>query len=606
MDAIKPTGIPTINNSHLRMVTIFAFGLMCSLVATQAGQYWDRPAVKSYEIEQKVFQLCSHSDLLIGSAQYQQAVELLENAAANDETSYSGYVHQDLGECYRNLHQYPQAIQNFEAALRYDPKSTKSMYTLSLIHYEEEHFDTAAQYLQKLLKETDDSQYIQCGKELMLQIQTYGRAKTAVKEIEAGRMDNAKQLLAEAAKYDPSPVSGSVHASMAFVYRQTGKPELAIEEGKKALQFKPDDKNATYSLAIAYQDIGKFNEAVVWLKKYLTLEDDTQKKARTQELIKDLKADGEKLNDGANNLPDYLDHMVGGAPLKRWAQTSLPIKVHITDGNGVTGFKSKYPSFIDRAFDTWCDASGNRLSYKIVPDSKNADIDVVWISTPIEIEENGRNRQKQGVARVSANNGVIDSVRVEIDTMNGFQPDRTLEDSECASVCMHEIGHSLGLDHSTNYCDIMYFGASSKQTGMPDSRDRATISRLYAGYPVLKKSTAPSIKPAPMKYLPPPAFMPPKPPGDEDFKPPRFLPPPIVDENEKLSPPPFFKPKPIQSENDHSAIQQQIKSPAPPRFIPAPDKKSHASTSAAPAGKPEKPADKKADPIPFFKPPPPK
>lgn len=570
----------------------------------QAPVYcWDKAPIKSYDIEHQVYRLCQQSDALINSSRYNEAINLLKQAASFDETSYSAYAHENAANCYRGLKQYPQAVKECQTALKFDPEFSSAIYTLALIYYDQEHFDTAAQYLKKLLRVTRDQQWIRSAQDLLVQIDTYGRISLALKEIDKGHMESARQQLLEAAKHDPSRVSADVHADLAYVLRQTGKPEQAIEECKKSLQFEANDKDVMYSLAIAYQDIGKFKDAIACLQKYLQIETDPKQRNQAQELINDLKQDASRINDSVNSLPDYLDHMVGGTSLKRWSVRSLPIKVHIADGKGVEGFQPHYPSHIKRAFDTWSNASGNKLSYVIVGDSAKSDIDVVWISKPVVLNDGGRNRNKQGVAHVSAENEMIENVRVEIDTMNGFDLDKPLEDSECASVCMHEIGHSLGLDHSTNYADIMYFGASAKQSGMPTSRDRATIARLYANYPV-SKMAPPQAKPEPIKYLPPPGFLPPKPPSMEDLRPPEFLPPPIVDDSEKLSPP-FFQPLPIQPEDKQADTK---KSPAPPVFLPPPafSSKQPANSKVNSSKKSEKNTNESNPGVPFFTPPPPK
>ena len=59
-----------------------------------------------------------------------------------------------------------------------------------------------------------------------------------------------------------------------------------------------------------------------------------------------------------------------------------------------------------------------------------------------------------------------------------------LKDDEIKEVCLHEIGHVLGLGgHSNNSADIMYFSVSARQLPGLTWRDKATIARLYAPYP---------------------------------------------------------------------------------------------------------------------------
>ncbi len=537
------------------------------LLAQQHSLAWERKAIRSYEVEQRVYQLCDQADAIFDRKDYKQALEILRQATTQDPTGYSPYIHDRMADCYSRMEQYREAIKEAETALKFDPNYSAALYELSWNYFKLEHYDTASQYLKRLLRTSTDQKWTKKAKDFLQDVETYGRVHTALKEIDAAHFDRAKVLLEQAAGYDPSEVSGTVHYNLAWILRQTGKPELAIEEAKKSLQFKPNDKNAMYSLAISCQDLARFDEAISYLEHYKKLETDSKMIQQADEMIDDLKNDKKKLDLSSNNLPDYLDHMVGGW-IYVWSQKSLPIKVYVHEGKKVKGYKANYPEYVSRAMNTWCIASGNKLSYKIVENSKDADLEVFWISSPIMLEDNGKKRIKQGVSRPEGDGKYFTHVKVEVDCMHGFSPDKELDPLETASVVMHEIGHSLGLNHSSNVSDVMYVGASSKQSGLPTQRDRNTIARMYKSYPVSKFAPKEQ-KPETIKYLPPPAFIPPRAPSQEDLSPPVFLPPPIAEENEKLSPP-FFKPAPIDPDEtiETQGQKKENKSPAPPVFTP--------------------------------------
>src|SRR5438105_3338418 len=71
--------------------------LSCCIVAgamlAPASICAGRQAIKSYEIESKVYELCRRSTALINSQSYSQARDLMVQAAAYDPTSYSSNVH---------------------------------------------------------------------------------------------------------------------------------------------------------------------------------------------------------------------------------------------------------------------------------------------------------------------------------------------------------------------------------------------------------------------------------------------------------------------------------------------------------------------------------
>lgn len=611
---------PTVKKTAVALVAL-SFLLSFNLqLESWAGE---RKPVKSYEIEQQVYQQCNQSVDLMNANNYTQAIVLLQQAARMDPTSYSDFVHEKLSECYSETNQTDKAIKEGELALKYDPNSGAAYYYLAQVFYRTDHYDTAVVYLKKLLQVTKDRQWSERANSLLKDIETYGKARGAIAQINAGHFAQARKMLEDAARYDPSPVSKNVHQNLAYVFREAGNPELAIVEAKKALSYDANDGTLMYTIALASQDIGEYDDAINWLKRSLQYERDPARRKNAVDMISELESDKPKLNSVANKAPDYLDSMVPEDALRRWPKSKLPIKVFISSGSGVNGFRPEYPSFVKHALDTWCTASGRKLSYKMVADQKSADLYVVWLDDPISMDEDGKKRIKQGLASTDlSSEGAISSVKVQVDTMNALRPNQQLAAGECASVCLHEIGHSLGLRHSTAFADLMFFGTSSKQTGQLTSRDKATIARLYQSYPV--SSSAPvEQKPPPIKYEPPPTFLPAVPGDEKDISPPMFLPPPIDESEEKLSPPPFFQPPPLTDTSASDKKKQKQDDTLPPSFLPPPiespatgaNKTSKPAQSSSKTGKTNPPAKQSApkkgnvvpgkdESVPFFTPPP--
>jgi tetratricopeptide (TPR) repeat protein len=573
-----------------------AIFLTLALTLSDAPRCFAKDLIKSLAVETQVYQQTLQAEGLLAASQYAAARELLVKAAQYDPSSYSRSVHRDLSRCYKGLKQYDKAVAEAKKVLAIDPSCAAAWFDIGSAYYEAQRYDLSVDAMNKYLALSSDESDRKLAQQWIKQAGSYGFMRKGREALENDHYAEAKKWLQKATAYDPSPYSSLIHANLCYVLQQLGESGAAIEEGKRALAIEPNDTQTNYSIGMAYADMLRFDDAIIWMNKYASMEADPARRKQAMNTVAAIQDDKKQYNNPNNKKPDYLEVMRADGDQVRWPKQNIPLKVAIMPGSNVKGYKPAFANLVKVALDNWCQASGNRIDYKLTNDPNDADIRVVWTKDPLEVTLDHPNVQATGLTNVENDgNGVATSAIVQVRTVDPFHPDQNVEDNECAHVVLHEIGHALGVGHSKFIRDVMYFRSAPQQQALTP-RDRATIARLYDGYPVVgfvpKHTSNPS---GPTVPVAPAAFLPPEAPDDSKVVPPMFLPPPVDDE--KLTPPMFTPPPAADVEEK---VQVPMFTPPPLHSGSTVPKKTtvQAKKSASSPSKPEKVV------VPFFTPPP--
>ncbi|MBX9949341.1 MAG: tetratricopeptide repeat protein [Candidatus Obscuribacterales bacterium] len=513
-----------------------------------------------YQAESQAYKLYAQGYELYRAGSYAQAASSLSQAAAYDPTSFSARIHLSLAQSYQQLKSNKDAIKHAQIAQKLDPNDPYPTYIMALVYNDMKRYDLCLSSLQRYINSPNATARSE-AEQMMNTVKVYTCAKDGCEKVNAGKYREAIKLLEIAATADPSQNSGCIHGNLCFAYRKIKNFSRAVSEGQKALSFDPNDASVVYNVAIAYMDMARFDDSISYLQRYLTLESDGSQRANAQQLISELAQDKKKQNSPNNKLPDYLDILKKNDHMYTWSSSRMPIKVYMSKETNTPGYRPVFRNFVMKALDTWCEASGKKINYKITKEKDNADIVVNW--TANALDASSELRVVAGLTTFAVLENCFTSTIVQLRTTDAFTPGAFVKDGEMASVTMHEIGHALGLDHSNCISDVMYFRSNGLQNGLPTKRDRLTLAKLYGGHPSTTFVPNPESTPAgpPVVFLPPPTFSPPKLPDNSNIVPPMFTPPPL---KEKL-PPPMFTPPPL--------LQNQKSSPnaaAIPTFIPPP------------------------------------
>ncbi len=168
----------------------------------------------------------------------------------------------------------------------------------------------------------------------------------------------------------------------------------------------------------------------------------------------------------------YLQECLRNDKIIRWPDGCMPLKVYIAPMNFYSkkGESYLYKSMVQKAFCAWEEISGGLVSFELVDVKLNSQIDVDW-------KRVDRSALGHCYFNFDANNRLY-SAEVQIGLTDGLIHQEYLQEDEVYHTILHEIGHSIGLNHSPNTADIMYtphqYGVTNLSLG-----DKETLKWLY-------------------------------------------------------------------------------------------------------------------------------
>lgn len=442
----------------------------------------------------EVRSMCTQSEQLINAQRFNDAIKLLQRAGSMDPSCAE--VHGYMGLAFQNSGRPNDAIAEYQRALQLGAQQMSFInVNIGNCYLNLDQPQRAVPYFEQYLRESPNAPD---AAQVRQSIQNAGGRKTQLDlraVVEQGQSMLNNHRFAEATTAFQQAVSmqpnfAPAHFYLGYALAQSHDNQRAISEFQTALQLDPSMKQAIINIASNYQSVGDANSAITWYERYLQENPGAPNTGEIRNRINGLREQARSQPTSgatADMGNDYFMSVTPGGKCFRWSQQKMPIRVFIAQGTPAIGFRESFGQDLSDALNEWSQATESRVTFMLVSDLTQADIYCDWTADPNHIVQSGT-AVEGGLTRLTAqqrDNGPdvqISRARMTILTTGGGGSPRT--DNEMKKVCLHEVGHAMGLNgHSGSNQDIMFYSEINSDWPVLSARDKSTIERLYANYP---------------------------------------------------------------------------------------------------------------------------
>ncbi len=297
-------------------------------------------------------------------------------------------------------------------------------------------------------------------------------------------------LYTQAARLEADPVRRNIYLGTASCYRQDWND--AWRHFEQVYKLDKDDHAVMRDVVDQYRKMGGRDlELCIWLTRFLRVAADWTSfdiAFNERHAIEQRYADEKFAHERGPNVV--------------WDSHSMPLKVYFP-GSKAADYDRRLMDYFRRSEPEWSRATGVKVDFVEISDAKKADIICQWQepANPYKQYE-GSAALPQGTPELSdagmtwvwtessgRSNPRATRALIEVYARQGGSM-RTMDDDMLWIVCLHEVGHALGIMKHLHGCkDIMYAYVYDCLPG-EDSRDelsnndKSTICSLYKELPV--------------------------------------------------------------------------------------------------------------------------
>ena len=172
-----------------------------------------------------------------------------------------------IGACYQAMNNNKQAAAYYVKSLALDAKNAETAYYAGLAYSNAQDFANAKTYAKKALELDANNKNAKDLLTYVIEQENTVKMDKAIELFEKQQYQQALSLLNNVIVQDPKDSNAYYYRAM--VYDAQKKYQLAINDYKKALQYNPQMIIANYSIAVDYDYLAQYTNALMYHKKYL-------------------------------------------------------------------------------------------------------------------------------------------------------------------------------------------------------------------------------------------------------------------------------------------------------------------------------------------------